>query len=962
MSIPNVKKMEHGINRIVCSAKTRKIKQNTILYDYVKSEVFNMTDASVEKRNGETIDTQYEITPDYAFKILQKIKKDHWKYVLLNPNPPSPTNLIISIIPVPPLCIRPTVEMGDNRTNEDDLTLKLFEILKQQQVVKLKISQGQDLRKVNEEIYNIQLLYNQLLNSEASESTITNNFNNIKGLLQRIKGKGGRFRNNLSGKRVEYSARTVISPDPNVALDEVNLPKFMAKELTFPETVTQRNKKRLRQCVLNGKDEYPGASHVTLKGFKNRFFLKNKQVCRDVAKKLQKGDVVHRHLVRGDVVMFNRQPSLHRQSIMAFKIRVHNDKTLKFNECVCSPFNADFDGDEMNIHVLQTIPSKVEALSLMRSTVNLFNPKSGEVNISLIQDFLTTTFDLTSKERFFNREQFCSLLAMATNAEMDLVLPRPAILKPKTLWTGKQLVSVILDTVVGSELMINLKIKEKQYNGVANEKEFDELDSFVNVQNNQLLSGQVGKSTMGSSKSGLLYYIAKQHSNIKASEMMMMFSRLSAKNIELIGISFGLKDVTPDNKTIEFNRDLFSSKIKSTEEIVKKYTKANDEAFKLDFNDLSLEDKAELEAEITDVLNKARDEAGGFLLKNLSASNNALKMAVSGAKGSSLNICQMIATVGQQIVSGKRVQNGFLNRTLPHFKEHEISPESRGFVQNSFYTGLRPTEFFFHTMAGREGLIDTAVKTANTGYMQRRLIKVMEDLVVEYDYTVRNSDKKLIQFFYGEDGFDPQMNEIDDFPIDLSVIDPEFNLKNVRDDVDLSDNRDVKGFWQQWKKIIPCYEISDKIRNTLNHFIVSQKKHEDKDKRIRQLIKSLSKSVIQPGDAVGALTAQSLGEPCTQMTLKTFHFAGVASMNVTMGVPRIEEIFNATHTIKTPIINVKLLDNKNAETAKLIKNQINSVFLKDILSSIEEIYDSHSSYLLLNFNLDLINSTFVNVS
>jgi len=353
------------------------------------------------------------------------------------------------------------------------------------------------------------------------------------------------------------------------------------------------------------------------------------------------------------------------------------------------------------------------------------------------------------------------------------------------------------------------------------------------------------------------------------------------------------------------------------------------------------------------VLNKARDEAGSFLLDHLSARNNALTMAISGAKGSSLNICQMIATVGQQIVSGKRVQNGFLNRTLPHFAEHELSPESRGFVQNSFYTGLKPTEFFFHTMAGREGLIDTAVKTADTGYMQRRLMKVMEDLVVEYDYSVRNSDKKLVQFFYGEDGFDPQMNENDDFPIDFNRI----NSGTSSDASPVELTKIKSDFWCKWKTIVPSYDPSPKFKSAIDNHLPNI----DSQNKLDRLMVQLTKSLIQPGDAVGALTAQSLGEPCTQMTLKTFHFAGVASMNVTMGVPRIKEIFNAADNITTPIIDVKLNDKYDSEAAKLIKNQINAVYLRDVISSIEEVYDSNSSYVLLNLNLALINASFVNV-
>lgn len=952
----HVKKLAHGFNRLLCTVKSKLVNETNGMYDHYDSELILHNGTANGLSRSKLVD-EYELTPDHVFKILSNINLEHWKYLLMNKNPPLPQNLIISVIPVPPLSIRPTVSMADNKTNEDDITIKLFEILKQTQLVDLTIAQGKDLAKIEEQRYNIQLLYNQLLNSECSEANaVQNNFNSIKGLLQRIKGKQGRFRANLSGKRVEFSGRTVISPDPNIGINEVNVPMHMAMELTFPETASKRNINRLRETVRRGPLRYPGANFVTLSSFKGKIYLKNQSVCMEVAKKLRFGDIVHRHLTVNDVVLFNRQPSLHRQSIMAFKARVHTDKTLKFNECVCSPFNADFDGDEMNIHVVQTISAKAEALYLMQSSNNLLNPKSGEVNISLIQDFLTTIFVLSSKDCFLNRQEFCSLLGMATNCESQVQLPKPTMFRPHCLWTGKQLISCVLEPDSAKPKDIALTIKEKAYNGAKNEREFDENDGFVHLRNSKLLSGQIGKNTMGSSKTGLLYYICKQHSNTEGAEVMARFAKLSAKYIESIGITFGLRDVTPDSKTEAYNKTLFASKINETRKVLEKYTKKTCTAdFQADLSTMSIEEKAELEAEVTDVLNKARDEAGSFLLDHLSARNNALTMAISGAKGSSLNICQMIATVGQQIVSGKRVQNGFLNRTLPHFVEHELSPESRGFVQNSFYTGLRPTEFFFHTMAGREGLIDTAVKTADTGYMQRRLMKVMEDLVVEYDYTVRNSDKKLVQFFYGEDGFDPQMNEIDEFPIDLSkIITPVQAAKS-----EAPHTADLKqDFWSRWQKTVPNYEPSTKFKTHIDDFLDKVEAPQTVDKMLVQLTKSL----IQPGDAVGALTAQSLGEPCTQMTLKTFHFAGVASMNVTMGVPRIKEIFNAADKITTPIIDVKLNNKYDAEAAKLIKNQINAVYLRDVISSIEEVYESNSSFVVLHLNTALINSAFVNVS
>ena len=962
-----IKKLGHGLNRIITNVNFGQSSSfSGQLYTNLKKNLLN---EKKKKNINENPQKFFELNPNIIRRFLKSLNKFHWKFLLMNPTPPKPENLIVSIIPVPPICIRPSVEMSDNRSNEDDLTIKIFELIQQKYNLQKFIKEGRALQKIEEQRYNIQILYNQLLNSECSESnSVKNKFNSSKGLIQRIKGKQGRFRQNLSGKRVEYSGRTVISPDPNLLINEVSIPLHMAKELTFPETITKTNKSRLKKNIINGIDIYPGANRITINN--EIYVLKNELDRAKVVEKLKIGDVVHRHLIRGDTVLFNRQPSLHRQSIMGFNVRVHEGKTLKFNECVCSPFNADFDGDEMNLHVLQSVNAKAEALFILKASENLLNPKDGSANISLIQDFLTNVFIITSKDFFLDRARFCKLLSFATDAEVFFDIPMPTVFKPRELWTGKQLIDTLLNPSSKKIYVdVNLKQKEKSYDGVKGMKEFDENEGYVRFKNGKLLTGRLGKSTMGGSKSGLIYFIIKRCSNKRAALFMSYLSKLSARFIEQIGLSFGLRDVTPDSKISTYNKTLFSTKNIETHKIITKFlsdaTKKNKKP--TNYQNLSFEKKKELESQISSLLNKARDEAGKFLLATLLHSNNAYIMAISGAKGSALNICQMVSTVGQQSVQGNRIQNGFLNRTLPHFPQFDLSPKARGFVQNSFYTGLHPTEFFFHTMAGREGLIDTAVKTADTGYMQRRLIKVMEDLVVEYDYTVRNAEKKLVQFVYGEDGFDPVMNEHEDFPIKLFTLDPvvegfsEFCEEVTEEKTELENE-----FYVVWGGVFPKKFVNEKFDTHLHRFFVFLEGLKLGEKKKRDLFGKLKRnlfmSVVHPGEAVGAITSQSLGEPCTQMTLKTFHFAGVASMNVTLGVPRIKEIFNATNNIKTPIIEVHLNDPFKKISSNMIKNKINCVFLKDVLNKIVEIYDRNKVVLELEFDYNLIKSSLIGFS
>ena len=335
-----------------------------------------------------------------------------------------------------------------------------------------------------------------------------------------------------------------------------------------------------------------------------------------------------------------------------------------------------------------------------------------------------------------------------------------------------------------------------------------------------------------------------------------------------------------------------------------------------------------------------------------------------------------------------RVSNGFTMRTLPHFKVGSKEPKARGFVQNSFYTGLTPNEFFFHTMAGREGLIDTAVKTADTGYMQRRLIKAMEDIVVVYDSSVRNSEGNIVQFIYGDDGLDPvHCEEYEDFPIDIDRL-----VKYTRTFLPKGENEKglqpvqiekvTAGLIKSLNKDTDVFIIEKYLTYLEQYFIGYAAKVERSicpgetdfysssmgltkkqiDFFFEKLLQKLKRARISAGESVGAITAQSIGEPCTQMTLKTFHFAGVASMNVTLGVPRIKEIINASTNIQTPIIEVSLKNSTDIMVAKLVKNIINPIYVETISEYIREVYEPSGCYLELKLNLSLIKSKLLNVN
>jgi DNA-directed RNA polymerase III subunit RPC1 len=364
----------------------------------------------------------------------------------------------------------------------------------------------------------------------------------LRGFVQRLKGKQGRFRGNLSGKRVDFSARTVISPDPNLAPGEVGIPRCVATTLTYPERVTRHNVAALRARVLNGMGAWPGANFVAFPDG-GRWFLKYGDRAR-IAAELAPGDVVERHLADGDVVLFNRQPSLHRLSVMAHRVRVVPGRTFRFNECVCAPYNADFDGDEMNVHVPQTEAARAEARELMGVERNLRTPKNGDLVVAATQDFLTVAWLLTGRDTWLTRAQVGQLAAAATCGAAQFDPPPPAILKPVELWSGKQLFTVLVRPSAGDGALVCLQTAEKGH--VASAGPACPNDAYVLFVDSDLLLGRLGKATLGAGGArGLFQSLAADAGAPAAAAAMHRLARLAARWVGDAGLSIGIDDVTP---------------------------------------------------------------------------------------------------------------------------------------------------------------------------------------------------------------------------------------------------------------------------------------------------------------------------------------------------------------------------------------------------------------------------------
>ncbi len=665
-----------------------------------------------------------------------------------------PEWMVITVLPVPPVTVRPSITLESGERSEDDLTHKLVDILRINQRLLENVEAGAP-----------QLIVEDLW--ELLQYHITTYFNNevagvpparhrsgrpLKTLTQRLKGKEGRFRSNLSGKRVNFSARTVVSPDPNISINEVGIPQDkIAVELTVPMRVTKRNLKYAKQLVLNGPEKYPGANYVE-RPDGMRIRLGQLKKVDEVLDKIEVGWKIHRHLKDGDIVLFNRQPSLHRMSMMAHEIRVMPYKTFRVNLCVCPPYNADFDGDEMNLHAIQGEEARAEARVLMRVQEQILSPRFGGPIIGGIHDHISGAYLMTKPgARFTKRDAFNMIYAAGIEGE----LPEPCIEGGEEYYTGQQIFGLLLP----EDMNLAYKAKVCKKCEVCEENDCPN-GAYVVIKDGKLLSGVMDEKSFGAFAGEMLDRIVKDYGTDTARRFLDSATKLVIAAITKKGFSTGIDDEDIPEEASERIVEVLDT----MEEDVQKLINAYQEGILEQLPGRSI--KETLEMRIMQALSEARDRTGNiandYIEKETDEGgreNSARIMAITGARGSLLNLTQMSACIGQQAVRGERIMRGYVDRTLPHFKKGDIGTEAKGFVRSNYKSGLTPIEYFFHSMGGREGLVDTAVRTSQSGYMQRRLINALLDLKVEYDKTVRDTRGVIVEFVHGEDGADPSRTD-----------------------------------------------------------------------------------------------------------------------------------------------------------------------------------------------------------
>lgn len=956
--------------------------------------------------SGDAEDMVIKVTPEMAIKICKRISDEDVNFMGFSPLYSRPDWMICQVMYVAPPAVRPSVKHDAQQRSEDDLTHILVNIIKTNKTLFEKIQNNAPANVIEDWTTVLQYyIATQVDNKIPGVASVAQRSGRpLKSIKDRLNGKGGRMRGNLMAKRVDFSSRSVISADPNISIRQLGVPMKIAKNLTKPVVVNNRNKKFLTKLVRNGPEIWPGAK-ILEKKFGESITLRYMDRSSIV---LEEGDIVHRHMMDGDAVLFNRQPTLHRMSMMCHiaKIMSRGD-TFRMNVADTKPYNADFDGDEMNLHMPQDPEAESELRNLAAVPYQIISPANNKSIIGIYQDSMLGSYQLTRPGINFTPREAMNLLMMFDGVN------------EKKLQSAGDSVSSF---EVLSQIMppLSLKYKTKLY------KESDDpkvsYNNILEIKNGTYVRGQLDKDVLGGGTKGLLHRVCNDFGNFASAKFVDDLQNVVTEYMKSSAFSVGISDLISNEKTNQEILDVITTKKNDVKTLIEQTQIGVFE------NNTGQSNQEEFENQVNNILNKASSESGKIGLERLGKKNRFVTMVNAGSKGSDLNISFMVSCLGQQNVDGKRIPYGFEHRTLPHFTKYDDSPVARGFVENSYINGLSPQELFFHAMGGRVGLIDTACKTSITGYVQRRLVKGLEDLMVNYDMTLRTNKGKVVQFVYGDDNIDTikvenqhlpfvtmnlqdiyarfafvdddatsgifvtaaltayksqnesfkiKTSERIDWIVNARKLIVENIFKNKSDEVvnspvafmyvignvqgqnnissssmvdisPLDAMQLIDEFYGRLEKI--TYAAPTMLFKTLYYYYLSPKdllvvKRFNRDALIlllETITLDYKRAIVAPGEMVGMIAAQSIGEVSTQMTLNTFHFAGVASKsNVTRGVPRIEEILSLSPEPKNPSLTVYLnaADSVDKDRAQSIMYMLEHTKLQEVIKSLDICFD-----------------------
>ena len=790
------------------------------------------------------------IFPTEIRERLVRISDEQVKLAGVNPKTCRPEWGVLTLLLAPPVTVRPSITLESGERSEDDLTHKLGDIIRANQRLWENLNAGAP-EVIIEDLWDL-LQYHI---TTFFDNTVTRipparhrSGQPLKTITERIKGKEGRIRHNLAGKRVNYSARSVISPDPYINIDEVGVPLEIAKIITVAEKVNSLNIETMKKIILSEK--YPGANYVIRPDGKRKKITSDLK--QEIIEELQPGYIVERHLQDGDIVLFNRHPTLHKQGLMAHYVKVLPYKTFRLHPAVAVPYNADFDGDEMNIHSPQTEEARAESKILLNVKENMISSKNNTNLLGCTQDAITGNYLLNNDvlEKDF-------ALQILFESEIESAINKKSV-------EGKEVISEVLPKINFNTKSNSCTGKDCQYYANCKEEKCP-YNSYLSIKDGNLVSGAIDKYSFGVEDGLLIKILDRETGRDKTLDVLKKISALGTIYLSRNGFSVAISDLNVNEKTSAETEKIIKDAEEKTEKIIAAYNNNTLEPIPGRTKEESREIK------ILQALNETRAKIGKVVKQEFPKDSSANKMITAGAVGNILNIIQIACSVGQQSLWARRISLGYTNRTLSMFKENDLSPKARGFIYSNYLKGLQPYEFFFGCMTGRDAMMDTALRTPKSGYLYRRLANALQDLKIEYDETLRDANQNIVQFKYGDDGLD-----------------------------------------------VSALHLNKKI---------------------------------PPAEAAGIVTAQSFGEPSTQMALNVFHFAGVQEMQITLGLPRLIEIFDARKNPSTPLMEIHLdSEHNNEKDARVIAEKIKEVRISEIVREIKINFSDKKIDLSLNNN------------
>lgn len=968
------------------------------------------------------------ISASNVHRILERISDEDSQLLGYNPEFSRPEWMIITILPICPPTVRPSVVTDDGKIQDDDLTQSLHNIIKYNNIVKHQLTQPEDQRKDFERNYNtLQLQVAALIDNRTSAYPPVRNRSHraLQTIKSRHYSKKGRMRSNIQGKRCNKTARTVITADPKISIREKGIPYQVAKTVTFGERVNRYTRDHLATLVHRGADEYPGANEIKLPG--QNVPINLSCLSREERENLSLpiGTIVYRHLLSGDIAMSNRQPTLHKMNMMAHRIKVLPGRSFRHSVNITEPYGADFDGDEMNLLLCQHRATSIELEHLAMSSTQMVSPQANKPVVGAVQDTVLSMCRASSEHicgygpdetRYLN---YCDFMKLSSNVSRDSgVFPQPSIHG----WTTIDIINMMLPPI---SLKRNVNLNDQKLPIDIINGELQRAPKGTRQAPFQKDSGLLKAST-----GSLFHIIWKDHGHKIAADLLDDFSRFSAEWLVVECFSVGMRDFKLGQYYLDHIETIKEDYMHRAEQLEYALHNANyTDTVRFDLGlgnrGLTANNYEQFEQDIDFILKECRNKCQEYAQKHIMEydpqpdgtpgrlyDNRFMAMVNSGSKGKPTNMVQIVAALGPQDMGGQRVRDFYHRRPLPLVPKDSLSAEDRGMVTSSYMQGNNLIEYILHAMAGRNGVISTSIKTAETGYLQRKLVKRLEDLTVYYDGTVRGGGEIIIQYIYGGDGYDGSKVEkqnINHMGFSMSELIQYYsftevdldNLELYAKDTGLKINREyenqmvnaqVEQIVSDWKYLRTRYpfDLPDSVPSvvnfdrllhnvkqrmgirgqlpylkedevllpsminnelnrlekslklptvdSINHFSLRQffcllrSKYNSRDlifkhgynaysfkELVVETIRRFYDGLITPGEAVGPIAAQSIGEPTTQMTLDTFHETG-GKAAVSGGVPRFKEILSVT-IMKTPSVAIYL---NNVAIPKSIMERITS--------------------------------------